>query len=67
MLVPELWFKAPAAFALTAGALGVVLSTVYTQNHYAIDLLAGVVWALGLQIAVAPAIVRWWVVRRDVQ
>jgi membrane-associated phospholipid phosphatase len=48
------WFGRGVATLLTIEAVGVCLSTVYTQNHYAIDSLAGVVWGLGLQLVVAP-------------
>lgn len=44
---------------LWAEAIGVLVSTVYTQNHYPIDALSGLGWGLGLQIAVAPAVARW--------
>jgi membrane-associated phospholipid phosphatase len=52
------WRRLPgwAAGLVTLAAVGVVLSTVYTQNHYAIDSVAGVAWALLLQMAVAPAV-----------
>ena len=45
------------AALLTLEALGVVVSTVYTQNHYGIDSLAGIVWALAIQLGVVPALV----------
>ena len=54
------WFSKPTAWLLTLGAIGVVLSTVYTQNHYAIDSVAGVIWAFWIQLMVAPALLRWW-------
>ncbi len=54
------WFRRPVAALLSAAALGVTVSSVYTQNHYAVDVLAGVVWALALQLLVAPALLRWW-------
>lgn len=54
------WFRRPSAALLAAAALGVTLSSVYTQNHYAVDALAGVVWALALQLLVAPVLLRWW-------
>jgi hypothetical protein len=34
----------------------VFLATIYTQNHYPVDALAGLVWALGLQLVVLPAL-----------
>lgn len=58
------WLSKPAAYALTLGAVGVIVSTVYTQNHYAIDSLAGVVWAFWIQWQVAPALIRWWECRQ---
>jgi membrane-associated phospholipid phosphatase len=48
------WFPRWIAWLLTLEALGVVLATVYTQNHYAIDSLLGLVLALALQVAVVP-------------
>jgi membrane-associated phospholipid phosphatase len=39
---------------LWAEALGVLLSTVYTQNHYPVDAVAGLVLGLGLQLLVTP-------------
>ena len=54
------WFSRPVALLLAAGALGVVVSTVYTQNHFAIDSLAGILWAFWIQLMVAPALMRWW-------
>ncbi len=52
------WFRRPLAVLLTLEAIGVALSTVYTQNHYAVDSIAGVAWALGIQILLVPALVR---------
>lgn len=51
------WLSRPARWLLTAQAAGVLLATVYTQNHYAVDALAGLVWALGLQLCLVPALV----------
>jgi len=50
------WFRRPVAILLTLEAAGVFVSTVYTQNHYAVDALAGVAWALALQLVVVPAL-----------
>ena len=50
------WFPRGIAALLTAEAAGVVLSTVYTQNHYGIDSLAGIAWALAIQLAAVPAL-----------
>jgi membrane-associated phospholipid phosphatase len=41
-------------------AVGVALSTFYTQHHFAIDSLGGIILALWLQLLVAPALIRWW-------
>ena len=54
------WFPRPIAALLTLEAAGVVLATVYTQNHYAIDSLAGIVWALVLQAFLVPVALRAW-------
>jgi membrane-associated phospholipid phosphatase len=48
------WFSRPVAALLSFEALGVVVSTVYTQNHYAIDSVMGIVWAVAVQFAVVP-------------
>ena len=53
------WFSPGVAILLSVQALGVVLSTVYTQNHYAVDSIAGVFFALSLQAWAVPAIRRW--------
>lgn len=52
------WFSPGVAILLSIQALGVVLSTVYTQNHYAIDSIAGMVFALSLQAWAVPGIRR---------
>jgi membrane-associated phospholipid phosphatase len=44
----------PLAIALTVDAALIGLATVYTQNHYAFDVLTGVVVVLVLQGAAAP-------------
>jgi len=43
------WLPRRLAYGFAFGALGVSLSTVYTRNHYAIDVLAGAAAALVLQ------------------
>ncbi|HXV86822.1 MAG TPA: phosphatase PAP2 family protein [Gemmatimonadales bacterium] len=48
------WFSRPVALVLTLEAAGVAVSTFYTQNHYAIDSIAGVVVGLALQLAAVP-------------
>jgi len=52
------WLPRSVATLLVLEAVGVVCATVYTQNHFAIDSLAGIVLALALQIVVAPALRR---------
>jgi membrane-associated phospholipid phosphatase len=54
------WLSKPAAFLLVLAAVGVALSTFYTQHHYAIDSLGGIVLAVWLQLHVAPALKRLW-------
>lgn len=55
-LIAWRWFPRGVATLLTVEAMGVVVSTVYTQNHYGIDSLTGIVWALAIQLAVVPAV-----------
>jgi membrane-associated phospholipid phosphatase len=50
------WFRPAAALLLTLQAGGVLMSTVYTQNHYAVDSLAGLGFALAVQTWVVPAL-----------
>jgi membrane-associated phospholipid phosphatase len=50
------WFPRRVAVLFTVEALGVVVATVYTQNHYGVDSLAGIVWALAVQLALVPAL-----------
>jgi membrane-associated phospholipid phosphatase len=52
------WFSRPVAVLFSLEAFGVVLSTVYTQNHYAIDAVTGLIWALVLQLVVVPGLRR---------
>jgi membrane-associated phospholipid phosphatase len=54
------WLSSRAAGLLVLAAAGVALSTVYTQHHFAIDSVAGVIWALWLNLMVAPALLSWW-------
>jgi membrane-associated phospholipid phosphatase len=58
------WLSRPAAGLLVLAAAGVAVSTVYTQHHFAIDSVAGVIWAMWLNLMVAPALLRWWHHRR---
>ena len=53
-----MYFPRWIATVMTVEALGVMLATVYTQNHYAIDSLAGLVLALVVQLWAVPAIYR---------
>lgn len=52
------WFPRPVAAVLSFEALGVVGSTVYTQNHYAIDSVAGIAWAFTVQLLAVPLLCR---------
>ncbi|HEX2638505.1 MAG TPA: phosphatase PAP2 family protein [Gemmatimonadales bacterium] len=49
------WLSRPVAVLVTIQALGVFLATVYTQNHYPVDAIAGLLAALGLQLVIVPA------------
>lgn len=48
------WLARWVALVFTVEAAGVFLATTYTQNHYAIDSVAGLVYALALQLVAAP-------------
>lgn len=48
------WFGRMIAGLLTVQAGAVVLATVYTQNHYAIDSLVGLTGVLILQLLIVP-------------
>jgi membrane-associated phospholipid phosphatase len=54
------WFSRPVAALLVVAAAGVAVSTVYTQNHFAVDSVAGILFALWLNMLVVPVLVRWW-------
>jgi membrane-associated phospholipid phosphatase len=58
------WLARPVAWLLIVVSVGVMGSAVYTQNHYAIDVVAGLVWAVVLQLVVIPLVARWAAVRR---
>ncbi len=49
-----LYFPRWVAVIMAIEALGITLATVYTQNHYAIDSLAGLVLALLVQLWLVP-------------
>lgn len=53
-----LYFPRWIAILMTVEAAGVALATVYTQNHYAIDSLAGLVLALAVQLWIVPRLYR---------
>jgi membrane-associated phospholipid phosphatase len=50
------WFRPRIAALVTLQAVGVLFATVYTQNHYAIDAAAGLLWALLLQGVAVPMV-----------
>ena len=52
------WLPRWAAIVLTVDAAGVLASTVYTQNHYAVDSVAGLVWALLFNFVLAAPLKR---------
>ncbi|UCG86090.1 MAG: phosphatase PAP2 family protein [Gemmatimonadota bacterium] len=52
------YFPRWVAILMSLEALGVTLSTTYTQNHYAIDSLAGLVLALVVQLWLVPVLYR---------
>jgi membrane-associated phospholipid phosphatase len=52
------WLSRRWFVTLVLAALGVMLSTVYTRNHYAVDALAGLLWIVPLQGALVPALER---------
>jgi membrane-associated phospholipid phosphatase len=47
------WLPRPFALATVGLAIAIAFATVYTQNHYAIDAVAGVLLAIGLQTIVS--------------
>jgi membrane-associated phospholipid phosphatase len=51
-------FSRPVVALLALEGIGVAVATVYTQNHYAIDVVAGIAWAAVLQRWVVPALAR---------
>jgi len=57
------WFSRPVARGYLVLAVLVALATVYTRNHYAIDAAAGALWAIVLQAAVVPMLLRKRVAR----
>lgn len=46
------------ASVIDRGPVAVVLATVYTGNHYPIDAAAGAIFAVVVQLAVAPGLLR---------
>lgn len=59
------WLYLPrwAFYLLAVEALGVFLSTFYTQAHYAIDSVAGLVLAVGVQLLLIPVTLRFRAMR----
>jgi membrane-associated phospholipid phosphatase len=57
-LLAVAWFSRPWAVLFMLGALGVTLSTVYTQGHFAIDSVIGVVFAVAVYYLVTPVLGR---------
>jgi membrane-associated phospholipid phosphatase len=57
-LLGRRWFGRWIARLFVLEAVGVTLSTVYTQSHVAVDAVAGLGWALAAQWFVAPALAR---------
>jgi membrane-associated phospholipid phosphatase len=53
-----LYFSRRVAVLMSIHAAAVVVATFYTQYHYAIDSLAGLLLALSLQLVVAPMLLR---------
>lgn len=52
------WLRGPAAALLVVQGVMVLLATVYTQNHFAVDALVGALWALLVQALAVPALLR---------
>lgn len=50
------WFPRWIAGAMIVEAAAIVVATVYTQNHYGIDALSGLMWALATQFLLVPAL-----------
>lgn len=48
------WFRWPVALLISVQAAGVLLATVYTQQHWAIDSATGLLWALLIQGVAVP-------------
>jgi membrane-associated phospholipid phosphatase len=50
------WRRLPrlAAWLLTAQAAGVAAATIYTGNHFTVDVMAGLAWVAVLQAVAAP-------------
>jgi len=52
------WFPRWVGVILTVEALGVLVSTAYTQHHYFVDSVAGMVWALLFNFLLAVPLYR---------
>ena len=53
-----LYFPRWIAVLMSVEAFGITLATIYTQNHYAIDSLAGLLLAFAVQIWIVPTVYR---------
>jgi membrane-associated phospholipid phosphatase len=52
------WLPRWAGILLTIEAIGVLLSTAYTQHHYFVDSVAGMLWALLFNFVLAVPLLR---------
>jgi len=59
------WLPRPLGWLMVVETAGVMAAAVYTQNHYAIDVVAGLAWAVGLQLVVIPLAARRIAAPRD--
>ncbi len=57
-LLATRWFSRPMARLYLLGALGVAVSAVYTQGHFAIDSVAGIAYGVALYAFVSPMLER---------
>lgn len=53
------WLSRPVAALLAGQAIAVVLATVYTGNHFAVDAAAGVALAVAVQRLAVPILLGW--------
>lgn len=57
-IIAAQWLRPWAAGLLALQAVGVLLATVYTGNHYPIDAVAGAMLAVAVQLALVPRLLR---------